>query len=106
MNDNGGNGGENGGARACNLFGKESVRYPVKFDLKAIIDAGIAPEESIKAMETILEQFKVPFSNWRQKASSGGKYISYTVSVDIDNQKQLEDLYTELKFVKGLKFAL
>lgn len=106
MNNIGGNGGDNGGARACNLFGKESVRYPVKFDLKAIIDASISPEESIKALEKKLKQFDVPFSNWRQKASSGGKYISYTVSVDISSQKQLEDLYKEMKTVKGLKFAL
>jgi putative lipoic acid-binding regulatory protein len=106
MNNPGKNGGENGEVRSCNLFGKESVKYPVKFDLKAIIDAGIKDEDSIAALEEILNKHKVPFSNWRQKASSGGKYISYTVSVEIENNKLLEDLYTDLKKVKGLKFAL
>jgi putative lipoic acid-binding regulatory protein len=48
----------------------------------------------------------VPFENWRQKSSSGGKYTSYTVSVEIQNQQQLEKLYKELKTIKGLKFAL
>ncbi|MDT8392975.1 MAG: DUF493 domain-containing protein [Bacteroidales bacterium] len=102
----GGNGGGNGGADACRLFGKQSVNYPVKFDLKAIIVASIKPEDSIEAMEKIFIDFRVPFSNWRQKASSGGKYISYTVSVVIASQQTLEDVYKRLKTIKGLKFAL
>ena len=106
MEKPGGNGGGNGGARSCNLFGKESVNYPVKFDLKAIIDASIKPEESIKAMEVRFKRLKVPYSDWRQKSSSGGKYISYTVSVDIENQQLLENIYKELKTIKGLKFAI
>lgn len=97
--------GGNGGGKVCHTFG-ESVNYPVKFDLKAIIDATIKPEDSIKAMEKLFEEFKVTFSDWRQKSSSGGKYISYTVSVDIENQKQLDELYTALKKLPGLKFAL
>lgn len=97
--------GGNGDGKVCQTFG-ESVKYPVKFDLKAIIDATIKPEDSIKAMEKLFKEFKVPFSDWRQKSSSGGKYISYTVSVDIDNQKQMDELYSALKKLPGLKFAL
>ena len=107
---NGGNGGDNadnnGGARVCNTFGRQSVKYPVKFDLKAIIDAAIPAEDSIKALEKVLSDNGVPFSDWRQKESSGGKYLSYTVSVDIANQQMLEKLYKDLKTVPGLKFAL
>lgn len=105
MNNPGNNGG-NGSARVCNLFGRESVKYPVKFDLKAIIDASIKAEHSIAAMEDIFNKYAVPFSNWRQKESSGGKYISYTVSVNVNSQQILEDVYTDLKKIKGLKFAI
>jgi len=97
--------GGNGGGKVCHTFG-ESVNYPVKFDLKAIIDAKIKPEDSMKAMEKLFNEFKVTYSGWRQRSSSGGKYISYTVSVDIESQKQLDDLYTALKKIPGLKFAL
>ena len=100
------NPGGNGEGKTCNLFNRQSVNYPVKFDLKAIIDASIKPEDSIAALEKLLKKHEVPFSDWRQKSSSGGKYISYTVSVDIASHQQLEQLYTELKTVKGLKFAL
>lgn len=107
---NGGNGGEqageNAGTRACNLFNRQSVNYPVTFDLKAIIEASIPMEESIRSMEKIFKTNGVPFSNWRQKESSGGKYISYTVSIDIASQQLLEKVYKELKTVPGLKFAL
>jgi putative lipoic acid-binding regulatory protein len=105
MDHPGGNGGDNGDGRYCHTFG-DSVKYPVQFDLKAIIDAGIAEEESIASLEVVLKKNKVPFENWRQKSSSGGKYISYTVSVEIKSQKQLEKVYKELKTIPGLKFAL
>jgi putative lipoic acid-binding regulatory protein len=105
MNNPGNNGG-NGAARACNLFGKESVNYPVKFDLKAIIDASIKSEESIASLENIFKKHAVPFSNWRQKESSGGKYISYTVNVTVESQQVLENVYAALKMIKGLKFAI
>ncbi len=100
------NPGGNGGARSCNLFGKESVNYPVNFDLKAIIDAGIEMDISKKSMEALFDKFKVPFHDWRTKSSSGGKYISYTVSVEIDSKKTLDDLYNDLKKLPGMKFAL
>ncbi len=106
MSDNGGNGGCNDGGKACNLFGRESVNYPVNFDLKAIIESAIKPEDSIAAMEHLFRKFNIPFSGWRTRPSSGGKYISYTVSVEIRSQGMLEDLYMELKKLPGLKFAL
>ncbi len=100
------NPGGNGEGKTCNLFDRQSVNYPVKFDLKAIINASIKPEDSIAAMEKLFKKYEVPFADWRQRSSSGGKYISYTVSVDIANHQQLEQLYKELKAIKGLKFAL
>ena len=105
MNSPGGNGGDNGSGRVCQTFG-DSVNYPVEFDLKAIIDASIKAEESIASLEAVLKENKVPFKNWRQKSSSGGKYTSYTVSVEIYSQEILDKLYKDLKKVKGLKFAL
>lgn len=99
--DNGGN----GDGRYCHTFG-DSVKYPVSFDLKAIIDAKIDTKESIASLEAVLNKHNVPFKDWRQKSSSGGKYISYTVSVEIASQSQLEKVYADFKKVKGLKFAL
>jgi len=98
--------GDNGDGKTCNTFNRQSVNYPVKFDLKAIIDAKIEAKDSKSAMEAIFKKYKVPFSDWRQKSSSGGKYTSYTVSIEIQNQKELEDVYADLKKVAGLKFAL
>ncbi len=100
------NPGENGKGKTCNLFNRQSVNYPVKFDMKAIIETSIKEEESIKNIEKVLNKNKVPYEDFRMKPSSGGKYISYTVSVDIDGKKQLDDVYAELKKIPGLKFAL
>ena len=40
------NGNGNGNGKSCRLFGKEAVKYPVSFDLKAIIDAGFSEVSS------------------------------------------------------------
>jgi len=98
--------GGNGDGKACNLFNRQTVNYPVKFDLKAIIEAAFEKQDSIKNIENVLIKFKVPYDNWRTRPSSGGKYISYTVSIEIRSQKELEDVYTEMKKIPGLKFAL
>jgi putative lipoic acid-binding regulatory protein len=98
--------GGNGNGRMCNLFGRETVNYPVRFDLKAIVKASIKKQESINNIEYLLNKHKVPFENWRSKPSSGGKYISFTVNVEIRSQQILEKLYADLKKVPGLKFAL
>lgn len=100
------NTGGNGGGKSCNHFCGESVNYPVSFDLKVIIETSIHADESQKNLETLLKKLKVPFSDWRRRPSSGGKYISFTVSVDIDSPELLEKVYAALKEVPGVKFAI
>ena len=98
--------GGNGGGKSCNLFCGESVNYPVIFDLKVIIETSIDANESQKSLESLLKKLKVPFSDWRRRPSSGGKYISFTVSVDIDSAELLEKMYAKIKEVSGVKFAI
>ncbi len=98
--------GGNGGGKSCNLFNRQSVNYPVKFDLKVIIEASMNSEDSITDMEKLFNKHEVPFSNWRQKSSSAAKYISYAVNVDIASNQVLEKLYADLNKVRGVKFVL
>ena len=105
MSKAGGNGGENGDAKYCHTFG-DSVKYPVRFDLKAIIEASISPEESITSLESVFIKHKVPFSNWRQKSSSGGKYISYNVSVVVDSRETMNHIDRQLRNIVGVKMVM
>jgi putative lipoic acid-binding regulatory protein len=100
------NKGGNGSGKSCNLFCGESVNYPVSFDLKVIIKTSIDADESQKNLESLLKKLKVPFSDWRRRPSSGGKYISFTVSVDIESAELLEKVYKDIKEVPGVKFAI
>ena len=102
MNNTGGN----GSGKSCNLFCGESVNYPVSFDLKVIIETSIDTDESQKNLKTLLKKLKVPCSDWRRRPSAGGKYISFTVSVDISSQELLEKVYTALREIPGVKFAI
>ena len=98
--------GGNGSGKSCNLFCGESVNYPVSFDLKVIIEARIDADDSQKKLESLLKKLKVPFSDWRRRPSSGGKYISFTVRVDIDSAELMEKMYKDIKEVAGVKFAV
>ena len=100
------NTGGNGRGKSCNLFYGESVNYPVSFDLKVIIETSIHADESQKNLETLLNKLKVPFSDWRRRLSSGEKYISFTVNVDIDSAELLKKVYTALNEIPGVKFAI
>ena len=98
--------GGNGSGKSCNLFCGESVNYPVDFDLKVIIETIIDEDKSQENLEKLLSKLEVPFSNWRRRPSSAGKYISFTVSVGINSQELLDNLYADLKNIPGVKFAL
>jgi len=90
-----------------NGFGKEDkIEFPVNFDLKVIMLSVDDPSVSIADLELLLIQLKIPFKNWRHKASGKGSYTSFTVNVDIETKILLDKLYLELRTVPGVKMAL
>ena len=96
----------NGKGDYCNLFGNEKVKYPVKFDLKVIMDNNLSEEENQQKIIQVLTQNKIPFSDWSSKMSSKNTYISLTVNVTIKSQKILEDLYNDLREIPEVKYAV
>ncbi len=96
----------NGKGDYCNLFGKEKVKYPVKFGLKVFMDNNISEKENQEKIKQVLEKNNIPYSGWSSKVSSKNTYISLTVNVTIDNQKILEDLYKDLREIPEVKYAV
>ena len=95
---------ENG--KSCNLFGNEKVNYPVEFDLKVIMDNKQSDEENIKSLEDLLTSSDIPYTDFRKKQSSKGKYTSYTVGVTMGSQQILEKFYADLKEIPGVVYAV
>ena len=82
------------------------IQYPQNFDIKLIVTAEIPTEEAKKNIAKVFTQCKVVFSFVNVRASAKGNYLSYAYNIDIESREQMEQTYTALKNVPGLKFAL
>lgn len=82
------------------------IEYPVSFNLKVILDTNETLEIQQRNIELVLEDVGVEFNFVRTKQSSKGSFVSYTINVRLDNKQQMDNLYTRLKLLPGIKFAV
>ena len=93
-------------ASADNPIQNAEIEFPVTFELKAVIDASHSDDDNKKKLTDVFKKMEVSNSYIGNKKSNKGTYISYNFKVTFQNKKQMERLYTELKSVPGLKFAI
>lgn len=96
----------NGGGKfktAADLQGQE-IEFPVKYNLKAVLPAD--REDNTSRLEKVLNDNKIKFSFLNKKVSSKGTYASYTYEVDLESKQQMDQLYSDLHKLEGLKFAV
>jgi len=90
-----------------NGFGKnEKIKFPVRFDLKVIMNTANDHITNINKLEFVLNTLDIAFQNWRHKSSGKGTYTSYTVNVYIISHEKLTNLYADLKNIPEVKMAL
>ena len=82
------------------------IEFPVTFELKAVLDALVSDNDNKKELVDVFKKLKINNSYIGNKKSSKGTYVSYNYKVTLQNKPQLEKLYSDLKNVPGLKFAL
>ncbi|MBC8321722.1 MAG: DUF493 domain-containing protein [Bacteroidetes bacterium] len=82
------------------------IEFPVTFQLKAVLDATAADDENMKKLSEVFKKLKVSSSYVGNKKSSKGTYVSYNYNITLQSRELLEKLYSDLKNVPGLKFAL
>lgn len=93
--------------KATNGVGKqENIKFPVSFQLKAIFDNSISSDQHINNLKKLLLKLNIEFHQFTSKLSSNSKYISISVAVKIDDKKTFDELYTELKLMPAIKYAL
>ena len=98
---------KNGNGKPHPDFKKEQqIEFPVTFDLKAVMLGTTEDEVNKSRLEEVLSKGKILFRFLHQKLSKKGNYVSYTYSVTLQSKQEMDRLYSELKGVKGLKFAL
>jgi putative lipoic acid-binding regulatory protein len=82
------------------------LQFPVTYELKVVFDAHSDDTEIKKRLEAIFKQLRISHAFSGIKTSSKGSYRSYSYQVSIVDKTMMDNLYTELKSVPGLKTAL
>jgi len=82
------------------------IEFPVTFDLKAVLNASNPDDVNMGNLSLVFSKLKVSNTYLGNKKSSKGTYVSYNYKVTLENKPQLETLYSDLRNVPGLKFAL
>ncbi|HJN05891.1 MAG TPA: DUF493 domain-containing protein [Bacteroidales bacterium] len=82
------------------------IEFPVTFELKAVFDATATDDENKNELIELFDKLDISYSYKGNKKSSKGAYVSYNYKVTLQSKSKLEKLYSDLKNIPGLKFAL
>ena len=85
---------------------EQKVIYPQNFDIKLIIDASIPQEEAKRNIGNALTESKTVHSFVNVRSSGKGNFLSYCYNIDVESKTHLEHIYSLLRQIPGLKFAL
>lgn len=81
------------------------IEFPCSFPIKVMGETqDIFATTMIELIQTIVPSFSA--ENVEMRASSNGKYISLTCSVDVNSQAQLDDVYRLLTAHPLVKYTL
>ena len=87
-------------------FKKQKVKFPVTFNLKAVMVGNRLDEDNKKDIVGVLTKLAITHSYINKKESSKGAYISFTYKVTLISNEQMYAMYEQLRSIENLKFAL
>jgi len=89
------------------VFENETIEFPITFAIKIIMESGDSNEESKKqSLKQVFDKLSIPNSGWKSKLSGKGNYISFTALITVKTKEEMHNLYSELKTVPGVKYAI
>jgi putative lipoic acid-binding regulatory protein len=77
------------------------IKYPTQWRYKVI---GIKEVEIINAIEDVLLNFN--YNLKPSKKSSKGKFLSYEISLIVENQEQRDSIFSDLKNHTNIKYVI
>lgn len=84
--------------------GQPELIFPVRWTYRAVVDA--TEPDALENLNKILEKFQYSERFAIGKSSSGQRYKSFHVEVEVPNREIMNLLAKELGAVKGVKFLL
>jgi putative lipoic acid-binding regulatory protein len=85
---------------------EKKLEFPVHFELKVVLETTQSVEVQQAHIAHLLAKLKIENSFVASKPSSKGNFVSYTYKVLISGQMQMDSMYSDLKTLPGIKFAL
>ncbi|HKL49275.1 MAG TPA: DUF493 domain-containing protein [Desulfuromonadales bacterium] len=82
----------------------ELIDFPSDHIFKAIGDN--RPGFALSIHKAVSSVIPVPLDALKARESGGGKYLSVSVVVRLENRQQLERIYHSLKQVEGVRYLL
>ena len=80
---------------------ESGIKYPIKWQYKVI---GTNEIEIINAIEDILLNFN--YNLKPSKKSNQGKFLSYEISLIVENQEQRDSIFSDLKNHTNIKYII
>jgi putative lipoic acid-binding regulatory protein len=98
---------QNGADTASNKAQQEpKIEFPVTFELKVVVETLVSILETQQQLDKMLLRLAVANEYLGVKESGKGKFASHTIRVLLLNQEHLNEMYSELKRLPGIKFAV
>jgi putative lipoic acid-binding regulatory protein len=91
---------------SANNAEKPVLEFPVTYELKVIFDTTLRQEVHQRNLELVLEDAAVEFSDIKFKPSRQGKYVSISITINLDSEAQMHLLYKRLRLLPGIKLAI
>ncbi len=101
MNSNG-----KGQKLQTDAFEGKEIEFPVTFQLKAVMTGTENDEGNKNKLEKVFNDHKVKYRYHDKKVSSKGAYTSYTYQITLIDRPQMDNMYSGLKKIKEIKFAI
>jgi len=81
----------------------EELKFPVVAHHRIIVNTA---EKDLAAMQTLFAVFDLVEPVAEARASSGGKYVSFGLSVRLNDRDEMARLDEQIKLVPGLRMVL
>ena len=84
--------------------GQPEIVFPVKWSYRTVVDA--MEPAALENLNAVLEKYKYSERFAAGRTSSGQRYKSFQVEVEVPNREMMHQLAKEFGEVKGVKFVL
>lgn len=84
----------------------QELQFPVIYRLKAVMTATRNVRENKQQLVNVFNELSIGYLFLSKNKSSKGTYVSFTYEVTLNDRQTMNRLYTLLKEIENLKFAL